>query len=120
MHLFTQSPLGADGEAIAHDEHPDHQLRIDRGTANVAVGTAAAPAAPRLDQGTDQPGEGGDLGEHAHPDKSRKIAAPVPPAFPSSIRPLANHKENGITATAGEQARLNQQNLPLEDTTPES
>jgi len=37
MNLFTQPPLGADGEAIADDEHPDHQLRIDRGPANRAI-----------------------------------------------------------------------------------
>jgi hypothetical protein len=29
--------LRADGEAIPDDEHPDHQLRIDRGAANAAV-----------------------------------------------------------------------------------
>ena len=28
MNFFAQPPLGADGEAIADDEHPDHQLQI--------------------------------------------------------------------------------------------
>ena len=48
MHLFTQSPLGADGEAIADNEHPDHQLRIDRGTPNVTVERLQLP--PNLTQ----------------------------------------------------------------------
>ena len=34
VNLFAQPPLGADGEAIADNEHPDHQLRVDRGSAN--------------------------------------------------------------------------------------
>ncbi|MGB6389769.1 MAG: hypothetical protein WBF23_09875, partial [Methyloceanibacter sp.] len=33
-----------------------------------------------------------------------KTAAPVPPASPSSIRPPANHKENGITPPRPDQA----------------
>ena len=35
--LLAQTPLGADAEAIAHDQHPDHQLRIDRRAARTAV-----------------------------------------------------------------------------------
>ena len=35
VNLFAQPPLGADGEAIADNEHPDHQLRVDRGSANL-------------------------------------------------------------------------------------
>ena len=37
MHLFAQPPLGSDAEAVADDQHADHQLRIDRGPAGVAV-----------------------------------------------------------------------------------
>ena len=81
MHLFTQSPLGADGKAITDNEHPDHQLRIDRGTANVTVERLQLP--PHLTQ----------------------IEEPTP----------RKSQGNGITATAGEQARLNQQNLPETD-----
>ena len=37
MHLIAQPPLGPDAHAIADDEHPDHQLRIDRRAARLAV-----------------------------------------------------------------------------------
>jgi hypothetical protein len=37
VHLLAQPPLGADPEAVPHEQHPDHQLRIDRGTSSVAV-----------------------------------------------------------------------------------
>ena len=30
VNLLAQAPLGADAEAIAHDQHPDHQLGVDR------------------------------------------------------------------------------------------
>ncbi len=37
MDLLAQPALGADAHAVAHDEHPHHQLRIDRGAADGAV-----------------------------------------------------------------------------------
>lgn len=37
MYLVTEPALGADAEAVANDQHPDHQLRVNRGTARVAV-----------------------------------------------------------------------------------
>jgi hypothetical protein len=37
MDLFAQPPLRADAKAVADDQHPDHQFRIDRRTADVAV-----------------------------------------------------------------------------------
>src|SRR5262245_64239992 len=35
--LFAQLPFKADAVAVADNEHPDHQLRIDRGPPDVAV-----------------------------------------------------------------------------------
>ena len=35
--LLAQLPLKADTVAVADNEHPDHQLRIDRGPPDVAV-----------------------------------------------------------------------------------
>src|SRR5262249_44090986 len=35
--LLTQLPFKADAIAVADNEHPDHQLRIDRGPPDVAV-----------------------------------------------------------------------------------
>ena len=37
MDLFAEPTLGADAEAIAHDQHAYEQLRVDRGTAGTAV-----------------------------------------------------------------------------------
>src|SRR3989454_10410225 len=44
MHLLAQPPLGADAKAVAHDQHPDHQLRIDRRTTRVTVERCEVPA----------------------------------------------------------------------------
>ena len=35
--LFAEAPLRADAEAIPDDEHPDHQLGIDRRATHRAV-----------------------------------------------------------------------------------
>ena len=37
MDLFAEPPLGADTEAVADDQHPDHQLGIDRRATHRAV-----------------------------------------------------------------------------------
>ena len=37
VHLLAQPPLGADAKAVAHDQHADHQLWIDRRPAYGAV-----------------------------------------------------------------------------------
>src|SRR5450432_4052313 len=37
VNFLTQPPLGANAEAVVDDQHPDHQLRIDRGASDIAV-----------------------------------------------------------------------------------
>src|SRR3546814_18427616 len=37
MHFFAQPTLGTDAEAVTDDQHPNHQGRIDRRQARVAV-----------------------------------------------------------------------------------
>jgi hypothetical protein len=37
MDLLAQPTLRTNAEAVADDEHPDHQLRINRGPPNVAI-----------------------------------------------------------------------------------
>jgi hypothetical protein len=37
MNLFAQAAFGADAEAVAHDQHADHELRINRRPAGMAV-----------------------------------------------------------------------------------
>jgi len=43
VNLLAQSPFGADAEAVTHDQHPDHQLGIDRGSTNRAVERSKLP-----------------------------------------------------------------------------
>jgi len=47
MYLLAQAALGANAEAIADEQHPDHQFRIDRRSADLAV-EAALPLAPAM------------------------------------------------------------------------
>src|SRR5262249_32958213 len=35
--LLAQSPLEADAIAVAHDQHPNHEFRVDRGPTNLAI-----------------------------------------------------------------------------------
>jgi hypothetical protein len=52
--LPAQPPLRANAEAIADDQHPDHQLGIDRGPSNVAiVGPEVRPQAGQIDEAVD-------------------------------------------------------------------
>lgn len=44
MNLFAQTALGANPVAVANNQHPDHQFRIDRGAAGVAVAICEMPA----------------------------------------------------------------------------
>lgn len=44
MHLLAQATLRTNAEAIADDQHPDHQFRINRGTTNLAVERLQVPA----------------------------------------------------------------------------
>jgi hypothetical protein len=37
LDLLAQSPLEADAVAVAHDQHPNHEFRVDRGPTNVAI-----------------------------------------------------------------------------------
>jgi hypothetical protein len=37
MSLFAQSPLGANALAIAHNQHANHQFRVNRRTPNRAI-----------------------------------------------------------------------------------
>ena len=37
MDFLAEPALGSDPEAVADDQHPDHQLRVDRGPPDLAV-----------------------------------------------------------------------------------
>jgi hypothetical protein len=46
MDLLAQPPFRADAEAVAHDQHADHQFRIDRRSAYGAVERLQLPPQP--------------------------------------------------------------------------
>jgi hypothetical protein len=46
VHLLAQPPLRADAEAVADDQHPDQQLRIDRRPSHLAVERRQFPPQP--------------------------------------------------------------------------
>src|SRR5262249_40619551 len=47
LDLAAQHPLRADGEYVADDEHPDHDFRIDRGSARLGIVARQLPMHPR-------------------------------------------------------------------------
>ena len=56
VNLLAQPPLGADAEAVADDQHPDHQLGIDRRPTHRAVeGGQLPPQLAKLDEPVDRP-----------------------------------------------------------------
>jgi hypothetical protein len=46
MDLLAQPPFRADAEAVAHDQHADHQFRIDRRSTYGAVERLQLPPQP--------------------------------------------------------------------------
>ena len=44
LDFLAQPPLEADAVAVAHDQHPDHELGIDRRSADVAIKGRQLPA----------------------------------------------------------------------------
>jgi hypothetical protein len=55
VHLLTQSPLGSDAVRVADEQHADHQLRVDRGPAHLAVvGAQVLADAGQVDEAVDR------------------------------------------------------------------
>jgi hypothetical protein len=53
--LFAKTALGPNAVAIANDQHPDHELRIDRGPPHGAVvGGKAAAQILQIDEAVDR------------------------------------------------------------------
>jgi hypothetical protein len=64
MDFIAQTPLRSDPEAIADQEHPDHQLGINRGPADPTVeARQVLPDLFKLDKSVDRPQQvvGGDV-----------------------------------------------------------
>ena len=47
MHFLAEPAFRADAEAIADQQHPDYQLRVDRRTSDLAVEGLQVSAYPR-------------------------------------------------------------------------
>jgi len=84
MHFLAQPPLGTDATAVAHQQHANCQLGIDRGTADGAVERLEVLAdAAQLDKAVDaaQQVVGGDMLLQAEAVEQRLLPD----------RPLAHH-----------------------------
>ena len=56
VNFLAQPPLRADPKAVADDQHPDHQLRIDRRPSHLAVKRRElAPHLVEIDKTIDRP-----------------------------------------------------------------
>ena len=54
--LFAKTPFRTDAEAVANDQHADHQLGINRGASRAAVeGRQLSPYLAKLDEPVDRP-----------------------------------------------------------------
>jgi hypothetical protein len=55
MHFLAEPALRANAEAIADEQHPDHQLRVDRRTSDLAVeGPQVSAHAGQVDEPIDR------------------------------------------------------------------
>src|SRR3974377_263772 len=54
--LFAEAPLRSDAEAVADQQHPDHQLRVDRGASDAAIERRQIPPDLfKVDKSIDRP-----------------------------------------------------------------
>jgi hypothetical protein len=96
VNLLAQPPLGTNAEAVADKQHPDHQLRIDRGASDVAViGLKMCPNARQVDEPVDptQHVIVRDLSFQAEAVEQRLLHHP----------PLAHHRPNLLSQGEGNQ-----------------
>src|ERR1700722_19406185 len=87
VNLLAQPPLGANAEAVADDEHSNHQLGIDRGPSHVAIiGPQMRPNLGQVDEPVDlaQQMVVGDMPLKTEAVKERLLHHP----------PLAHHRPN--------------------------
>jgi hypothetical protein len=110
--LLAQPPFRADTEAIAHNQHPDQQLGIDRGSSYLAVvGFKMRPNRRQIDEAVDLAQEVivRNMTLKAEPVEQRPLHHP----------PLAHHGVSPRFAVKTESAarrrgkRLLQQNRPI-------
>ncbi len=99
--LLAQPPLGANPKAVADEQYPHHQLRINRGASNVAViGLEMRPNAGKVDETVD-PAQHviiRDVPFQAEAVEQRLLHHP----------PLAHHRPNLLPLGEGNQRRTRQ------------
>src|SRR5215472_1723613 len=115
VNLLAQPPLGADAEAIADNQHPDHQLGIDRRPSRLAIiGFKMRPNLRQIDEAVDLAQEVivRDMTLKAEAVEQRLLHHPpfahhgVSPRFAAKSESAARHRRK----------RLLQQNRPLPST----
>ncbi len=85
--LLAQPPLRADAEAVADDQHPDQQLRIDRRPSHLAVERRQLRAAARRVRQTGRSTAAGARPAHAVRAKTRRTERPAGRGVPPSSAP---------------------------------
>ena len=97
MHLFAQPALGTNAHAVADDQHPDHQLRIDRRARRSGCKTASAIGEGHRGRDAGQcPGADGRQGRVRRGRNHRTAAqafleCPSSPSLPQKSGDLINH-----------------------------
>src|SRR5215470_8030890 len=104
LHLGAGPPLRADREHVAHNQHPDHQHRIDRGTARVrVVGRKLLVHPTKIENAVDLAHQM--IGWH-HLVEIKRIKELALSAFPPTHHeplPLMPSQSNGITVRESSQ-----------------
>jgi hypothetical protein len=96
METYWPSPLGPNAEAVADKQHPDHQLRINRGAPDIAiVRRQMRPNFGQVDETVDpaQHMTVGDVPLQAEAIEQRLLHHP----------PLAHHRPNLLSQGEGNQ-----------------
>src|SRR5205085_9472640 len=100
MHFLAEPALRANAEAIADEQHPDHQLRVDRRTSDLAVEGPQVSAHAGTGRRTDRSDAASDRPERAVRVKTRRTAPPARPDFPPSSRSLPAPNDQSESATS--------------------
>src|SRR5215470_8445356 len=104
LHLGAEPPLRAEREHVAHNQHPDHQHRIDRGTARVrVVGRKLLVHPTKIENAVDLAHQM--IGWH-HLVEIKRIKELALSAFPPTHHeplPLMPSQSNGITVRESSQ-----------------
>ena len=112
------SALGRNGKAVADDQHPDHQFRINRGTADQAIERLQlCPDAIEIEKAVDLPKHGALRNMIIQAEVVKDLLRYRLLTRHLIRTPRISIRENGITSRRTDQGRLNQQNRSEADLT---